>query len=215
MKWISKWFTHLSPSRRPQTRKLSAKVTRRLQLEPLEDRCLLSGFAAPYGLSPAQVRHAYGFDAVRFNGIVGDGTGQTIAIVDAYDDPNIASDLHNFDAYFGIADAPSFRKVNENGGAQLPGVDPAGPGAPSNWEAEEALNVEWAHALAPGASIILVEASTANALDMIGAGVNWARQQPGVSVVSVGYDAASEFTGETAYDSVFTTPAGLGADLRR
>ncbi len=205
MKWISKWFTHLSHSRRSaQSRKPFARVRQRLFLEPLEDRCLLSGgFATPYGLSPAQIRQAYGISAISFNGVTGDGTGQTIAIVDPYDDPKIASDLQSFDAYFKIANPPSFTKVNENGGSVLPGVDPTG-----SWEAEEALNVEWAHALAPNASIILVEASTANALDMIGAGVNWARQQPGVSVVSLGYDAASEFSGETAYDSVFTTPTG-------
>jgi hypothetical protein len=208
MKWISKWFTHLSPSaRRPQSRKPSAPVQRRLYLEPLEDRCLLSsGYATPFGLTPAQVRQAYGINAISFGGVTGNGAGQTIAIVDPYDDPNIASDLQSFDAYFKIANPPSFTKVNEYGNSSpssLPPVDPTG-----GWEAEEAMNVEWAHALAPNASIILVEASTANALDMIGAGVNWARQQPGVSVVSVGYDAPSDFTGETAYDSVFTTPAG-------
>jgi hypothetical protein len=209
MKWISKWFTHLSPSRRnAPSRKPIARTPRRLYLEPLEDRCLLSGYAAPYGLTPAQISHAYGIDAISLLGAPADGRGQTIAIVDPYDDPNIASDLHNFDAYFKLPDPPSFRKVNENGGSDLPGVDPAGAGAPANWEAEEAMDVEWAHALAPGASIILVEASTPNALDMIGAGVNWARQQPGVSVVAVGYAPPSEFTGETAYDSVFTTPAG-------
>jgi hypothetical protein len=208
MKWISKWFTHLSHSRRcAQSRKPIARIPRRLYLEPLEDRCLLSGYPTPYGLSPTQVRHAYGIDAIRFNGVTGDGSGQTIAIVDPYDNPNIVSDLHNFDAYFNLPDPPSFRKVDQNGGANLPGVDPVGPGQ-ANWEAEEALNVEWAHALAPQASIILVEASSANALDMIGGGVNWARQQPGVSVVSVGYAAPGEFQGETAYDSTFTTPTG-------
>jgi len=208
MKWISKWFSRLSHSRRSaQSRKPVARTPRRLFLEPLEDRCLLSGYAAPYGLSPTQVRHAYGIDAISFNGVTGDGSGQTIAIVAPYDNPNIVSDLHNFDAYFNLPDPPSFRKVDQNGGANLPGVDPHGPGQ-SNWEAEEALNVEWAHALAPKASIILVEASSANALDMIGGGVNWARQQPGVSVVSVGYATPGEFQGETAYDSVFTTPTG-------
>jgi hypothetical protein len=141
--------------------------------------------------------------AINFGAVVGNGAGQTIAIVDPFNDPNIASDLQSFDAYFNIANPPSFRVVNENGGTALPGVDPTGA-----WEAEEAMNVEWAHALAPNASIILVEASTANAIDMIGGGVNWARQQPGVTVVSVGYDAPGEFAGETAYDSVFTTPAG-------
>ena len=55
--------------------------------------------AGPTGYTPAQIRHAYGFDKITFNGgaVAGDGSGTTIAIVDAYDDPNIANDLHQFD----------------------------------------------------------------------------------------------------------------------
>src|SRR5437899_771146 len=68
-----------------------------LQLETLENRDLLTSF------SPIQIRHAYGFDRVGFMDsthplVPGNGQGQTIAIVDAYDDPNIASDLAKFDA---------------------------------------------------------------------------------------------------------------------
>src|SRR5437016_3048844 len=66
--------------------------------------------AAPSGYSPAQARHAYGFDQIVFSGgTVGDGSGQTIAIVDANDDPKIASDLHAFDVRFGLPD-PVFTK---------------------------------------------------------------------------------------------------------
>src|SRR5580765_6447390 len=72
----------------------------RLTLEFLETR------AVPATLSPLQVRHAYGFDQITFsaNGqtIKGDGAGQTIAIVDAYNDPNIFSDLDAFDRQFNI-----------------------------------------------------------------------------------------------------------------
>src|SRR6516165_1732510 len=59
----------------------------------------------PTGYSPAQIRHAYGFDQITFNNgtVAGDGTGTTIAIIDAMDQPNIASDLANFDAALGIA----------------------------------------------------------------------------------------------------------------
>src|SRR5690349_1179489 len=89
-----------------------------LRLEVLEERTLLSGIATPdyiifhgsnggggvatpygspgpTGLMPSQIRHAYGFDQISY-----DGTGTTIAIVDAYDDPNIAGDLRAFDAQF-------------------------------------------------------------------------------------------------------------------
>ena len=59
--------------------------------------------AGPTGMTPAQIRHAYGIDSITFNGVAGDGTGTTIAIVDAYDDPNIANDLHQFDLAYGLA----------------------------------------------------------------------------------------------------------------
>src|SRR4051794_19951943 len=56
------------------------------------------GSSAIVGLTAAKMRHAYGIDAVSFSGITGDGSGQTIAIVDAYDEPTILSDLSAFDA---------------------------------------------------------------------------------------------------------------------
>jgi len=76
----------------------------RLQVEELEARNLLSVF------TPAQIRHAYGFDQLSFaNGRVqADGGGQTIAIVEAFHDPKIASDLHYFDWIFGLPDPPKF-----------------------------------------------------------------------------------------------------------
>src|SRR5205823_4551178 len=77
-----------------------------LGLEPLEERALLTSF------TPIQIRHAYGFDRVAFgdatHGLVaGDGSGTTIAIVDAYDDPNVANDLAQFDSTYGLPDPPS------------------------------------------------------------------------------------------------------------
>jgi subtilase family serine protease len=109
------------------------------------------GPGQPGGFSPAQIRHAYGFDQITFsNGTVqGDGTGQTIAIVDAYDQPNIAGDLATFDAMYGLAAPPSFLKVNQTGGTSYPTAD-------QNWGLEISLDVEWAHAVAPGANILLV-----------------------------------------------------------
>jgi hypothetical protein len=160
-----------------------------------------SGTGLPAGLSPSQVRHAYGFDQITFsNGAVkGDGSGQTIAIVDAYDQPNLASNLATFDATYGIAAPPSFTKLNESGGSAL-------PAASASWGLEESLDVEWAHAIAPGAKIVLVEAKSASLTDLLAA-VNTARNLPGVSVVSMSW-GAGEFSGESNYDSYFTTPAG-------
>src|SRR5439155_6317097 len=89
------------------------------------------------GSTPAQIRHAYGVDQISFNGgaIPGDGSGMTIAIVDAFDDPNIANDLHQFDLQFGLPD-PTLTKVNQTGGAS-PLPSPNG-----GWASEIALDVE-------------------------------------------------------------------------
>jgi hypothetical protein len=75
----------------------------------------------PTGTTPSQILHAYGFDQIKFNNgtVAGDGTGETIAIVDAYDDPKAASDLHQFDVQFNLPD-PVFTKVNQTGGTKLP-----------------------------------------------------------------------------------------------
>ena len=67
----------------------------------------------------------------------------------------------------------------------LPGTDPSGPGT-DNWEVEEALDVEWAHAIAPGAQIVLVEANSQSLSDLM-TGVATAASQPGVSVVSMSW----------------------------
>ena len=98
---------------------------RLFRIEPLELRTMLSAaglpeitasplaaqavtnVAAPY--TPAEIRQAYGFSNVSAN-----GASQTIAIVDAYDDPNVLGDLKTFDAKYGLPD-PTFKKVNQNG----------------------------------------------------------------------------------------------------
>jgi subtilase family serine protease len=151
--------------------------------------------------TPAQMRHAYGFDQISFtaNGhkIAGDGTGQTIAIVDAYDDPNIAADLHTFDQHFGLPD-PTFVKATPQGR----------PAADAGWSMEMALDVEYAHAIAPGARIMLVEAHSSSFSDIFAA-IDYARRQPGVAVVSMSL-GGGEFNGENTFDNYFTTPSGHG-----
>jgi hypothetical protein len=202
----------------------SDRARLRAQLEPLESRTLLSGAAyrptfiiqsngslvpdaspGPVGLTPAQVRTAYGINAISVGGVIGDGSGQTVAIVDAYDWPTAAADLHNFDVQFGLPDPPSFTKVNENGGATLPPTDPGGPGG---WSVEEALDVEWVHSIAPMANIVLVEANAPTDLDLVQTAVNTARNLPGVSAVSMSF-GRGEFAGtDPGLNSLFTTPAG-------
>jgi subtilase family serine protease len=151
------------------------------------------------GYSPAQLAQAYSFNQISFGSAKGDGSGQTIAIIDAYDDPTIAGDLATFDSTLGIPAPPSFKKVNQTGGASYPNVDP-------NWSLEMSLDVEWAHGMAPGANILLVEANTSSLNDLLAA-VDYARNQPGVSVVSMSW-GGKDFSGEANYDSQFTTPSG-------
>jgi len=157
-----------------------------------------SATSGPTGFTPTQIRQAYGFAGISFNGAAADGTGTTIAIVDAYDDPNIASDLNQFSLAFGLP-AAQFTKVNQTGGSAMPAAN-------AGWASEIALDCEWAHAIAPGASILLVEAKSNSMSDLIAA-VNYARNVPGVVAVSMSW-GGSEFSGETTYDSSFTTPAG-------
>ena len=184
----------------------------KLRVESLEPRMMLTASTNPGDLichsnlnffagsgfsvySPAQIRHAYGFDQVSWN-----GAGQTIAIVDAYDDPSVATDLHKFDQQFGLAD-PKLTVAKMTSGGR-------GPAYNSGWAIEMALDVEWAHAVAPGANILLVEAVSASLNDLLAA-VNYARNQASVSVVSMSW-GAGEFNGEGSYDSYFTTPSGHG-----
>src|SRR5262249_44224916 len=111
-----------------------------------------------------------------------------------------------FDAAFGLSDPPSFRVVAQDGSTHYPGTDPAGRGS-LNWETETALDVEWAHAIAPKANILLVEADSPYWDDLGQTAVDFARRQPGVSVISMSW-GASEFSSETTLDSYFATTPG-------
>ncbi len=174
--------------------------------------------ATPVGYSPAQIRGAYGLGPVGSStitfgaGIQGDGSGQTIAIVDVYDDPNAASDLHNFDLAFGLPDAPSFTKVNENGqSSPLPITDPGGAFYQTgnlSWAVEESLDIEWAHVMAPAANIVLVECDSPSDQDLLINGALTAGSLPGVSVVSMSFGHAEEPAQENLFDQLFFTPAG-------
>ena len=161
------------------------------------------------GYTPSQIETAYDLNGLTLsNGVSGTGAGQTIAIVDAYNDPNIASDLAVFDTEFSLSAPPTFSVVNQTGGSKLPADD-------ADWDSEISLDVEWAHAVAPDAKILLVETSSDNTDDLL-AGVNYARSAPGVSVVSMSwggseffdFGSGGEFESETQYDTDFTTPAG-------
>ena len=159
----------------------------------LDERCLLSA------LTPAQLTTAYALNAITFRSPSGlavkaDGTGETIALIEAYNDPYITSDLKTFDASFGLPD-PTITIVNQ-----------AGQASDDGWALEESLDVEWAHAIAPGANILVVEASS-QTLPALVTAINTARNTPGVVAISMSW-GFTEFRKETAYNSIFTTPSG-------
>src|SRR5262249_5552017 len=147
------------PLHRTRDHSLRHRFRARLRLEELEPRTLLSVFA-PSVFGPAQIRHAYGIDRIAFNtpagAVTGDGSGQTIAIVDAYFDPTVKGDLAAFSSRFGLPQLDgkggngTFTQLDLSGGTRSPRGD--------DWTLETALDVEWAHAVAPRANILLVEA---------------------------------------------------------
>jgi subtilase family serine protease len=186
-------------------RSWSIMPNRRRRLRPaldrLDDRCLLSGSS---GFTPAQITSAYGLNAITFGSssgspVKGDGSGETIALIELNSDPTIQSDLNTFNARFNLP-VLSLTVVNQ-----------AGSQTDSDWSTEQALDVEWAHAIAPGANIAVVEAapsgsSTQELQNLLNA-VNTARNIPGVVAVSMSW-GFNEMPNESAYDSYFTTPAG-------
>ena len=188
---------------RRRTSPFRNRLRSRLNLEQLEIR------AVPSVLTPMQVRHAYGFDQITFNAgaIKGDGSGQTIAIVDAYNDPNIFNDLDVFDRQWSIEGGANLYSKYGSASSFLTKATPQGtPYTSGGWALEMALDVEWAHAIAPGAEIMLVEARSSSFSSLFGA-VDYARSRTGVVAVSMSW-GSSEFSGETGYDSHFTTPTG-------
>jgi subtilase family serine protease len=85
--------------------------------------------------------------------------------------------------------------------------DGSGPAPDVGWAEEASLDVEWTHAVAPQANIVLFEAQDAGAVQLLDWGVQSAAAYPGVSVVTMSF-GFGEFNGETSYDSVFQTPSG-------
>jgi subtilase family serine protease len=111
------------------------------------------GFAC---LSPGQLRAAYQLPALYVRGVT--GTGSTIMIVDPFGSPTIKADLAAFDRQFGYPAPPAFTVIAPVG--KIPAFRAANAEM-ADWAQETTLDVEYAHALAPGASILLVETPVA------------------------------------------------------
>ena len=160
-----------------------AKSRRRMgAFEALESRALLSASplstltahplisplvtnTVPYGYTPAEIRQAYGFDQIAFTTSSGSVSG-TGAGTNDRDCRRVqrserrqrleARSIRSLD----VAAPPKFSVVNENGSSRLPYTD-------AGWSLEISLDVEWAHAIAPGANILLVEANSASLGDLL------------------------------------------------
>lgn len=144
----------------------------------------LAGTPNPTGYSPIQIKTAYNLPS-------SGGAGSTIAIIDAYHTPNILSYYNYFSSQYNLPD-------NSTGSfivhpmAQNMQTD-------SEWSMETCLDVEWAHAIAPDAKILLVEAVSPNDGDLLSA-IDYATSQPGVVAVSMSW-GGNEFAAEV-YNNV-------------
>ena len=144
-------------------------------------------------LAPATIKTVYNLNNK------GAGSG-TIAIIDAFDDAKIESDLNVFSKQYGLTPCTTsnhcFEKHKMSSRVK----------SSSTWAIEVALDVEWAHAISPGAKILLVEALSDRGNDLISA-VNYARSRSDVVAVSMSW-GGNEFSSETAYETNFTSNFG-------
>src|SRR5436190_20004422 len=144
-------------------------------------------------LTPTDLQSAYGLGAFSSS----NGSGRTIAIVDAYHYPTAEADLATYKTTYGLPACTKasgcFRQVNQSGGS-------AYPAANANWAQEEALDIDMASAICTRCNIILVEANSAYMTDL-GAAVNEAVAL-GANVVSNSY-GGSEYGSEVADENAF------------
>ncbi|MDH6135531.1 subtilase family serine protease [Kitasatospora sp. MAA4] len=155
--------------------------------------------AAVSGFGPADIQSAYNLASAAASS----GAGQTVAIVDAQDDPNAETDLATYRSQFGLPACTSangcFSKVDENGGTNYPSAD-------SGWAGEISLDLDMVSATCPNCNILLVEANTAST-DDLGTAVNQAVTL-GAKFVSNSY-GGSESADETNADSQYYNHPGV------
>jgi hypothetical protein len=150
--------------------------------------------ATPSGYGPSDLLSAYNLPA-------DGGAGQTVAIVDAQDDPNAEADLATYRSQYGLPACTTangcFSKVDQNGGTNYPTAD-------SGWAGEISLDLDMVSAVAPQAHIILVEAASANMSDL-GTAVNEAVSL-GAKYVSNSYGGSEDSSDLSADNSYFNHP---------
>jgi subtilase family serine protease len=171
-----------------------AHTNHRILLEPA------GGLGPAGGMTPLQIRSFYGMPST--------GGHDVIVIIDAYDYPTALPDFNTFASQFGLPlESSTNPTASTNKVFQVVyagGTKPAGNGG---WNQEAALDIEWAHALAPSAKIVLVEAKSNQNADLYAA-VDVAAAIVGAKQVSMSW-GGSESSGETAYDVHFNKTGPL------
>jgi subtilase family serine protease len=154
------------------------------------------GSTTPSGYYPADIQSAYGLTSISSSA----GSSQTVAIVDAYNDPNAAKDLSSYRSYFGLPTCASgcFTQVAQDGTTNYPNGN-------TSWSEEISLDLDMVSATCPNCKILLVEAKSASLADL-GTAVNYAAKH--ANVVSNSY-GASEFSGEVAEDAAYYDHPGV------
>lgn len=154
----------------------------------------LGGTGFGGGIGPHDIRAAYNLPASGGSGV--------IAIVDAYHNPYALGDFNKFSAYYGLpVETSTNPTASTNRVFQVVYASGSKPRYNTGWSQEASLDIEWAHAMAPSAKIVLVEAASNRFSDLFKA-VNVASSIPGVQEVSMSW-GGSEFSGETSYDGYF------------
>jgi subtilase family serine protease len=120
------------------------------QTPPTTADCIATAGIPCY--APFQLQKAYNLKPLYKRGLT--GKGRTIVIVDAFGSPTVKADLRKFDADFGLPDPPRFDIIQPAG--KVPPFDPTDPER-AGWAEETSLDVQWAHSIAPGANLLLVE----------------------------------------------------------
>jgi subtilase family serine protease len=137
--------------------------------------------------TPYQISRAYNFPTNL------DGAGQTIVIIDAYGNPNMLADLQDFDARYGVPNPAPGNFTVVNG----PTITSSGSGDLDGWGVETSLDVEWAHAMAPGAKIVLVRSHTDDDTNITAALQQVVANYPG-AIVSQSFGLPEGFSNQTA-----------------
>lgn len=137
------------PASAAPTVRVGSKVSSQHQ-QPTSAECIAALGVPCYG--PADIRKAYGLDPLINAGFT--GAGETIVLIESYGSPTIKADLAQFDSDFGLPDPPALTILAPLG--PIPPLDTTQPDQVS-WAFETTLDVEWAHSMAPGAAIVVLE----------------------------------------------------------